>query len=78
MCYLYLRLPQGFLASNDTDTYCYDNVIKNKPRKVEITDDTCLFDHNIEEAFFHTWDDLSLCARNGNVINETSLNSVKI
>ena len=54
MGYLYLRLPQGFLASNDAYTSCYDNVTKDVLCKVKMVDDTCLYDHNIEEAFFNT------------------------
>ena len=59
------------MASNDAYTRRYDNVIKEVPRKVKIVDDTFLYDHNIEEVFFHTRDYLSLCATNGIVINET-------
>ena len=69
--YLYLRLPKGFLAPNDDYTCRYDTGIKNMPCKVKIIDDTCLYDHNIEEGFFHTWDYISLCATNRIVINQT-------
>ena len=31
---------------------------------------TCLWDPNIESAFYHTWDYLILCAKNGIVINK--------
>ena len=58
------------MASNYAYTRRYDNVIKELPRKVKIVDDIFLYDHNIEELFFHTWDYLSLCATNGIVINE--------
>ena len=71
MGYLYLRLPQGFLASNDTYTSCYDNVTKDVLCKVKMVDDTCLYDYNIEKAFFSTWNYLGLCAKSGIVINET-------
>ena len=67
---MYLRLPQGFLAGGDAYTHRYDNIIKDVPRKVKIVDDTLLFDYNIEDSFYHTWDFLTLCAQNGIVINE--------
>ena len=63
--YMYLRLPQGFLASGDP----YD-AIEYIPRKIKIIDDTLLYDKNIEDAFFHTWDYLHLCATAGIVIND--------
>ena len=47
--YMYLRLPQGYLAAGR-----YDEVVKDIPRKVKIVDDTLLYDNSIEEAFFHT------------------------
>ena len=53
--YLYSPLPQGYLAAGDAYTRCYDEVIKDIPRKVKIVDDTLLYDYSIEEAFFHTW-----------------------
>ena len=37
--------------------------------KVKCVDDTCLYKPSIEEAFFHAWDYLALCAKNGIVIN---------
>ena len=51
-CYLYLCLPQGYLAAGDAYTQCHDEVIKDIPREVKIVDDTLLYDHSIKEAFF--------------------------
>ena len=68
--YIYLRLPQRYLAAGDTYTRCYDEVSKDIPRKVKIVDDTLLYDYSIEDAFFHTWDYLTTCAENGIVISE--------
>ena len=47
----------------------YDEVIKDVPHKVKIVDDTLLYDSNIEGAFFHTFDFLLHCAKNGIVLN---------
>ena len=73
--YCYLWLPQGYLASGDAYTWRYDEHIKDIPRKVKYIDDTCLWDPNFESAFYHTWDYLTLCARNGIVINKKNFSS---
>ena len=51
--YMYLRLPQGFLASTDAYTRSYNEIIKPIPHKAKIVDNTLLYDTNIENAFFH-------------------------
>ena len=58
--FMYIRMPQGYLASGDAYTRRYDKIIKNVPRKVNVVDDTLLFDKNIEEAFYETLDYLLL------------------
>ena len=63
--FVYLRMPQGYLASGDAYTWRYDEIIKDIPHKVKIVDDTLLYDSNIEGAFFHTFDFLLHCAKNG-------------
>ena len=67
--YNYLRLPQGYLASGDAYTRRYDEIIKDVPRKKKIIDDVLLHDETIESAFYHTWDYLAICAKNGITIN---------
>ena len=69
--YMYKRMPQGYLASGDAYTSRYDQIIADVPRKVKIVDDTLLWDFSVEEAFYHTFDYLSLCYQNGVVINES-------
>lgn len=63
--YMYLRMPQGYLASGDAYTRRYDEIIKDVPRKVKIVDDSLLYDNDIEEAFYHCWDFLKLGSENG-------------
>ena len=58
---MYLRMPQGYLASGDTYTRRYHEIIKNDPHKIKIVDDTLLFNKNIEDAFYHTLDYSLLC-----------------
>ena len=67
--YMPLRLPQGYSASGDAYTHRMDNITKDVKRKLKIVDDSLLYDHSIEESFFHTWDYLTLCAENGIVAN---------
>ena len=51
---MYLRMPQGHLASGEAYTCRYDKIIKNIPCKVKVVNDTRLFDKNIEEVFYYT------------------------
>ena len=68
--FMYLRMPQGYLASGDAYTRRYDEVIKDIPRKVKIIDDALLYDSSIKEAFYHTFDFLVRCAQNGIVLSK--------
>ena len=67
--YRYRRLPQGYLAAGDAYTRRYDEIIKDVKDKVKCIDDALLYDCDIESAFFHTWDYLTLCAENGITVN---------
>ena len=67
--YMYLRMPQGFLASGDAYTSRYDQVITGVRDKIKIVDDVLLYDSNIEDAFYHTFDYLVLGYQNGIVFN---------
>ena len=67
--FMYLHMPQGYLASGDAYTRRYDEVIKDVEREVKCVDDVLLYDSGIEEAFYHTFDYLTLCAKNGVVQN---------
>ena len=69
--YMYLRMPQGYLASGDAYTRRYDEITKDVKRKVKIVDDTLLYDPTIEEAFDSAWDYLVLCANNGIFLNDS-------
>ena len=66
--FMYIRMPQGYLASGDAYTRRCDEIIKDSPREVKIVDDTLLYDSNIEGAY-HTFDFLLHCAKNGIVLN---------
>ncbi len=62
---MYRRMPQGFHAAGDAYTRRYDEIIEGVQRKVKIVDDTLLYDNSIEESFYHTWNYLTLCVKNG-------------
>ena len=66
---MYLRMPQGYLASGDAYTHRYNEIIKDTPDKVKIVDDTLLYDSSIEGSFYHTFDFLLQCAKNRIVLN---------
>ena len=68
-CFMYLRMPQGYLASGDAYTRRYDEIIKNVPRKIKIVNDNLLFDKNIEDTFYYTLDYLLHCKKNSIVHN---------
>ena len=67
--YRFTRLTQGHISAGDAYTYRYDDIISDVEDIVKCVDDTCLFKPTMEEAFFHAWDYLALCAENGIVIN---------
>ena len=68
--YRYRRLPQGFLASGDAYTRRYDDLIKDIPNKIKCVDDVLMWDDDIQSAYFHTFDYLLLCEKNGITINK--------
>ena len=61
---MYLRMPQGYLASGDIPTRRYDEIIKDTPHKVKIVDNTLLYDSSNEGAFYHNFDFLLQCVKN--------------
>ena len=46
------------------------NMIKDITKKIKLVDDTLLYDTNIKEAFYHTFDFLTRCAQNGIVLSK--------
>ena len=69
--YMFVRVPQGFIAAGDMFTSRYDDIIQDVEQKVKIVDDTLLYANNIEDSFWNTWDYLTICANNGIVVNES-------
>ena len=69
--YRYKVAPQGYIASGDGYTRRFDEIITDFPRKVKCIDDSLLWSHSVEEAFFHAVQWLDLCGRHGIVLNPT-------
>ncbi len=67
--YRYLRFPQGHCAAGDAFVGRVQQIMAQIPRMVRIVDDMCIFDESIESAFWHAWDVLTTCAKNGIVLN---------
>ena len=77
--YRYLRFPQGHCSAGDAFNGRVQEILSksNVRRLVRIVDDMCIFDDTIEGAFWHAWELLEVCARNGIVINESKFQFCK-
>ena len=53
----------------DACTCRFDDIFSEFPRKTKVVDDCLIYDETIEQAFYHTWDFLTICATNGIVLN---------
>ena len=67
--YRYCRGPQGFHGTGDAYTRRFDDITSGEERYMRCIDDGLLYDDNIEESFWHTFDHLKHCADNGIVFN---------
>ncbi len=67
--YRYKRGPQGFHGTGDAYTRRFDDITSGEERYLRCVDDGLLWDDSIEEAFWHTFDHIKLCADNGIVFN---------
>ena len=65
-----LWLRQGFLTSISAYNRRYELTKPLASCKAKVVDDTLLYDTNIEDAFFHVWNYLTLCTKNGIAITE--------
>ena len=67
--YRYCRGPQGFHGTGDAYTRRFDDITADETEYVRCIDDGCLWDDDIEKAFWHTFRHLKHCADNGIVFN---------
>ena len=68
--YRYKTTPQGYLAAGDAYTERFDRIIADVPNKTKCVDDTIMWSYNIEDSLFATCRFLTLCSRNGIVLNK--------
>ena len=43
--------------------------LRDFPRKTKVVDDCLIYDDSVEQAFYHAWNFLTICATNGIVLN---------
>ena len=67
--YRYCRGPQGFHGTGDAYTRRFDDITSGEERYLRCVDDGLLYDNDIEECFWHTFDHMKHCADNGVVFN---------
>ena len=67
--YQYCRTPMGHCSASDAYTKRFDDAVCDFPRKHKCVDDTLLYDEGVEEAFWHTYAFLELCAERGITLN---------
>ena len=75
--YRYLRFPQGHASAGDAFNGRVQSILSHIQRIVRVVDDICLFDNTIEGAFWHAWELLETCAKNGIVINQSKMQFCK-
>ena len=63
--YQYCRTPMGHCSASDAYTKRFDDIIIDVPRKLKCVDDILLYDSSVEESFWHAYDLLEKCERNG-------------
>ena len=71
-----MRFPQGHCSAGDAFNGRVHQILSGVKRIVRVVDDICTFDDTIENAFWHMWELLELCVKNGIVINEQNFNFV--
>ena len=67
--YRYCVAPQGYVSSNDGYSKRYDSIIESVLRKAKVTDDSVMWDSDLEKHWWRTIDFLEIVGRNGIVLN---------
>ena len=67
--YRYCVAPQGYVASGDAYTRCYDELVADITNKTKCVDDALLWADTIEESFWRAVQWLDICGRNGIILN---------
>ena len=67
--YRYRVAPQGYVSSGDGYSRRFDKIIEKFERKTKITDDTALWDEDLQEHWWRIIDFLELVGKHGIVLN---------
>ena len=67
--YRYRVAPQGYIASGDSYTRRYDEIIAEFPQKTKCVDDTLLWEDSIEKSIWQAINYIDLCGRKGITFN---------
>lgn len=67
--YRYRVAPQGYIASGDSYTRRYDEIIADFPQKTKCVDDTLLWEESVEKSIWQTIEYIDLCGRKGITFN---------
>ena len=65
----YRVAPQGYIASGDAYTRRFDAIVSDFPNKSKCTDDSLLWEDDLEKSFFQSVDWLDICGNNGVTCN---------
>ncbi len=67
--YRYRVCPHGYIASGDSYTRRFDEVVAHIPDKVKCIDDTLLWSHSVEASFYQAAEWLETCGNKGITLN---------
>ena len=67
--YRYKTAPQGYIASGDSYTRRYDEIVAHIKTKIKCIDDTLLWAPTNEDSFHKVVEWLDICGRNGITLN---------
>ena len=70
--YQYCRDLQSYHGTGYAYTRRFDDITSNEERYIRCIDDGLLYDADIENAFWHSFDHIKLCADSGVVFNRES------
>ena len=67
--YRYKTAPQGYIASGDSYTRRYNEIVSAIPNKTKWLDNVLLWADTIADSFYQAVDWLDICGRNGIILN---------
>ncbi|CAB4000845.1 Hypothetical predicted protein [Paramuricea clavata] len=71
--YRYKTAPQGYIASGDGYSRCFDEIVSHIPDKTKVIGDTLLWADNLTASFHQAVKWLDICGRHGIILNPEKL-----